>query len=150
LIVVIADGEGVGYAYCGDGGACLVRTSGAVEHFLKPQKADQLNVLAASLGPQMQGEPILGILRRGPGDLLLVGTDGVFDRVEESFPKDVLRAAIHFNGELETTARLILEELAAKQDEFGFICDDNLTLALAAGGSPPVLTAGFWNGTVTT
>src|SRR5207302_4981508 len=65
LIVVIAEAADVGYAYCGDGGACIVRTSGAVEHFLNPQKAgpDQPNVLAASVGPQMQGQPLLGSIR---------------------------------------------------------------------------------------
>jgi serine/threonine protein phosphatase PrpC len=146
LIVLIANNSDVGHAYIGDGGGCIVRTSGAVERFLTPQKAspDQPNVLAASLGPQMQGEPVVGTIRRQAGDLVLVGTDGVFDRVEESFPKDVLRAAIQFNGDLGTTAERIIEELAAKQDELGFICDDNLTLGIMGDGSAPVLAAGFW------
>lgn len=147
LVVVVAQSADVGFAYCGDGGACIVRTSGAVEHFLNPQKAgpDQPNVLAASLGPQMQGEPMLGTIRRNPGDLLLVGTDGVFDRVELSFPKDVLRAAIQFGGDLDKTAKLIVEELTSSQDEAGYICDDNATLAIAGDGTQPILGAGFWN-----
>jgi hypothetical protein len=148
LIVAIGQEHDVAFSFIGDGGGCVVRTSGAVEHFLTPQKAspDQPNVLAASLGPQMEGEPVVGAIQRNPGDLILVGTDGVFDRVNDSFPKDVLRAAIQFKGDFMKTAGLIVEEMASVKDPLlGYVCDDNLSLGIMGDGSAPVLAPGFWN-----
>lgn len=145
--MLIAEERDVAFCFIGDGGGCIMRTSGAVEHFLTPQKAspDQPNVLAASLGPQMEGEPVVGTIQRNPGDLILVGTDGIFDRVNDSFPKDVLRAAIQCKGDLMKTAGLIVEELASTKDDLGYVCDDNLTLGIMGDGSAPVLAPGFWN-----
>lgn len=80
----VRDGGGdFGYGYIGDGGGCLLRSSGEIFHFLKPQKADvnDLNVLSASLGPTIDGEPVFGMINRVVGDLVIVGTDGVFDKV---------------------------------------------------------------------
>jgi len=147
LIVVIAGGQGIGYAYIGDGGACVVRASGDVEYFLTPQKADPsaLNVLAASLGPTMEGEPQGGLIQRSPGDVVIVGTDGVFDRVDQAFPKEVLRGCIALQGDLQAVAEQVVDELAAFQDDAGYVCDDNLTLALMGNGSAPRLPHGFWN-----
>lgn len=101
-------------------------------------------MLAASLGPAMQGEPVVGKMPRLPGDFLLVGTDGVFDRVDRSFSKDVLRGVIQHNGDLQKVLELILYELAELQDAAGYICDDNMTLGLMCDGLQPKLSAGFW------
>lgn len=96
LIVLIGSRREIGYAYIGDGGGYVVRASGAVESFLMPQKASPLalNVLAASLGPSIEGEFVAGTIKRMPGDLVAAGTDGIFDRVGPEFPKDVLRGCI--------------------------------------------------------
>lgn len=145
LIVIIADQREVTYAYIGDGGGFIVRTSGEVHQFLKPQKAtDFANVLAASLGPIMEGEPVVGALPRRPGDFLVAGTDGVFDRVADGFAKDVLRGAIENDGDLQRTAEQVINELASYKDGTGYVCDDNLTLGLMCDGIPPKLTQGFW------
>ena len=149
LIVVIGGTEDVGYAYIGDGGACIIRSTGTVEHFLQPQKGHggTLNILAASLGPLTEGEPVVGSIQRQPGDLLIIGTDGVFDRVGETFAKDMLRVAIEHDGDLERAARQILSELAEFEDEMGYVCDDNMTLALMGCCERPALSPGFWNET---
>jgi len=146
LIVVISNQLEVGYAYIGDGGGCVVKSTGEVEHFLKPQKATghAMNVLAASLGPSIEGEPVSGVLNRDVADLLLVGTDGIFDRVEAMFPKDVLRGCIQYHGDLQKAAEHIVEEMASFKDAAGYICDDNLTLGIMGDGTNPKLPNGFW------
>lgn len=147
LIVVVGNKREAGYAYIGDGGGCVVKASGEVNRFLDPQKASDLamNVLAASLGPMMEGEPVTGVMNREAGDLLIVGTDGVFDRVENTFPKDVLRGCIQYKGDLQKSTEHIVEELASFQDSAGYICDDNLTLGIMGDGTNPKLTPGFWS-----
>lgn len=149
LIVVIGDKREVGYAYIGDGGGCVVKSSGEVFAFLEPQKASDLgmNVLAASLGPTVEGDPVTGVLKRAPGDLLIVGTDGVFDRVDETFPKDVLRGCIQYSGDLQKTAEHIVAELASFQDRDGYICHDNLSIGILGSGTSPKLPPGFWSPT---
>lgn len=147
LIVVVGNKREVGFAYIGDGGGCVVRSNGDVNRFLDPQKAGDfaMNVLAASLGPLMEGEPVSGVMKREAGDLLIVGTDGVFDRVETTFPKDVLRGCIQYKGNLQKTAEHIVDELASFKDAAGFICDDNLTLGIMGDGTNPKLSQCFWS-----
>ncbi len=145
LIVVVANKREIGYAYIGDGGGCVVHSSGEVHHFLKPQKANEfaMNILAASLGPMTEGEPVAGFLKRSTGDVLIVGTDGIFDRVDKGFPKDVIRGCVQFDGDLQKTAEHIVQELASFQDSAGYICDDNLTLGVMGDGEPPSQGPGF-------
>ena len=143
LIVVVANTTRVGYAYIGDGGGTLVRTSDEVLPFMRPQKADSLspNILAASLGPIVEGRPVCGGFERMPGDLIIVGTDGVFDYVDMSFPTAVLKAAIAFKGNLQGAAEEIVRELAEFVDDHGYVCSDNLTLGLMGSRlAPPSLT----------
>jgi PPM family protein phosphatase len=147
LIVVCASRRSYGYSYIGDGGGCVLRASGELKHFLIPQKApaDAPNVLLASLGPTTEGEPIMGEIPRLPGDLLICGSDGVFDRVSADFPKRLMEAAIHFEGHLQRVATQVVDEMAAARDQAGFICDDNLTLGILGDGSRPELTKSFWS-----
>lgn len=147
LIIVVADRRKYGYAYIGDGGGYIVRSLGTPVQFLIPQKADKdvMNVLAASLGPTMEGEPVMGEIPRLAGDLLLIGTDGVFDRVDGSFPKDVLRGAIYHYGDLQQVAEVVLNEMAEFKDSNGYLCDDNMTLGLMGDRTQPRLAADFWD-----
>jgi len=146
LIVVVGNKRELGYAYIGDGGGCIVKASGEVNRFLDPQKANDfaMNVLAASLGPMMEGEPVTGVMKREAGNLLMVGTDGVFDRVDSTFPKDVLRGCIQYKGDLQKTAEHVVNELASFKDAAGYVCDDNLTLGIMGDGTNPKLCQGFW------
>ena len=129
-----------------------MRATGAIERFLVPQRADEhvMNVLAASLGPVMEGDPVTGSIKRMPGDLVVLGTDGVFDRIETDFPRDVLRGCVQYSGDLQRTADQVIEELASFQDSLGYVCDDNLTLGLMGDGTAPHLDPDVTNADSTT
>ena len=145
LIVMLASPEELSYGFIGDGGGCVVREEGRNEHFLLPQRENHaaLNILAASLGPAMQGQPVIGSMEKSPGDLVVAGTDGVFDRVNEEFPQDILRGCLLFDGYLQAVAENVLDELAFFKDGLGYICDDNMTLAILGGGEVPRGPAGL-------
>jgi len=147
IILVLAKDTEVHYGYIGDGALEILRTSGQMESLMIPQKHGHLpNVLSASLGPQRQGEAVIGQVKRAPGDLLIVSTDGIADRVDApAFARDIMRTAIHNNGDLHAVAQQVVEELANSKDDYGYICDDNLTLALLGTGQAPLLGSGFWN-----
>lgn len=146
LIIVIAGMEEVGFAYIGDGGGKIIRaSSGEVLQFLIPQKGDMPNQVTGSLGLDMQGTPVSGSVRRSPGDLILMGTDGVFDRILKEFEKDILRIAIGCKGDLYATTDHVLHQMAECKEKSGYyICDDNMTLALLGDGSQPSPCKGFW------
>ena len=145
LIIVVANATEYGYAYIGDGGGVVLRTSNTIEQVLIPQKDETMpHVLFASLGPAMHGDAVHGTCPREEGDLLVVGTDGVFDRVDQQFPKQALEHALHDKGNLAKTVDRILDSLVNHQDEYGYVCDDNMTLGLLGTGSKPQLTGDFW------
>jgi len=134
LIIVIASDNKYAFAYIGDGGGVIVHKSGNAEKFLFAQKAmeDMANVLAASLGPDMEGTPALGCIPCYPGDLLICGTDGVFDYAGKSFPIAVAQKVAAYDGNLQKAADTVLNDLADYKDQFGPVCSDNLTLGLVA------------------
>jgi serine/threonine protein phosphatase PrpC len=144
LIVVIVTEHEVGFCHIGDGGGVVLRSSGTMESFIHPQKGDQPNVLTGWLGPVMGGRPVAGTLRRDPGDFIVIGSDGIFDRVPSRFVKDLLRAAVGANGRLDSVASSVLHEMSRITDSGGAIADDNMTLAIVGPGKPPVLARDFW------
>jgi hypothetical protein len=75
---------------------------------------------------------------------LFLGSDGVFDRVNESFPREVLRGAIRQNGDLQAVCEQVVRELAEYRDEDGYVFDDNVTLGLMGEGRSPRVSRGFW------
>jgi hypothetical protein len=91
------------------------------------------NVLAGSLGPALQGEPGKGALLRLPGDLLICGTDGVMDRLGDDYPIRLHHAAMQAQGDLQSVTDRLVEQMGSARDEYGYICDDNLTIALLGG-----------------
>jgi protein phosphatase PTC7 len=144
LIVVVGTATEYHWGYIGDGGMVLRRADGTCAAILKPQRGAASNILAASLGPQIAGRPCFGTIARRDGDLLLVGTDGVFDHLCEDFPGQVLKLAINRGGNLDMAAEEVLRGFADEQDEFGYLCDDNLTLGLMMNGQPDVGRE-FWD-----
>ena len=72
---------------------------------------------------------------RCPGDVVFVGSDGVFDRIPDAaeFSASVVDAARdHFNGDLQRTVDEVARQLSEARDADGTpICDDNLTLVVA-------------------
>lgn len=131
LIVVVGTPSTYGYCYLGDGGGVVVRQSGSIEAFLVPQKADGIaNVVAGSLGPVLQGTPVVGKLSRRAGDSLLIGTDGVFDRVPDGFAASVVRLLSSHNGDAQAVASLVVADFASAKDGSMYVCDDNLSFAV--------------------
>ena len=156
LIVVIAGKENIGYAHIGDGGGCIVLESGDIFHFIKPQKAEgmALNVISASLGPTIHGNPINGILERPKGSFVIAGTDGVFDRLEpklDSFPigtnefiNKILAGAYNLSGNFNQLISRILHELEEYKDESGYIFNDNLSISIMGNSKKPNINSPLW------
>ncbi|MCX6833518.1 MAG: protein phosphatase 2C domain-containing protein [candidate division Zixibacteria bacterium] len=152
LIVVVGNRQEIGYAYIGDGGGCIYRNGGKVLHFLQPQKADIYtpNVLAASLGPVTQGCPVTGKIARLEGDLVVIGTDGVFDRLEASpdqfpagtnrFIRDLVVGAANHGGDLQVVTERVLLDLAEMKDELGFVFTDNMSCGMLGTGIQPAIS----------
>jgi hypothetical protein len=92
------------------------------------------NILAGSLGPITQGAPVCGTLSRLPGDLLVCGTDGVMDRLGDDFATQIWEAAVKMEGKLQCITDRLVEQMSSARDEHGYICDDNLTIALMGDG----------------
>lgn len=148
LIVTIATRDKYYYAYIGDGGIFCLRENGEHEQIMKPQKAHgaSLNVLSASLGPIVEGKPIYGQFKRYKGDLLLVGTDGIFDRAKIApLSRYIHNTSINNKGNLTKTCHQIINELAKQKNSANqYIFDDNLTLAIIGTKHKPQLPDSFW------
>lgn len=135
LLIAVASQACLTIGYIGDGGAVLIRpTDGTEESVLQPMKAvgGSPNILGAVLGPQMIGEPSINTIQRSHGDLLLMGTDGIWDYVAESFSKQFVREAVVRGGRIGEALESALGLLADHKDEQGYVCADNLTLAVVA------------------
>jgi len=90
-----------------------------------------LNVLAASLGPVIEGESQPSSLPVLPGDMLIGGTDGLWNIVDDEFPKALLTAAKQFQGDIQHIADTVVRNLTEDTDPLRLPCKDNLTIALA-------------------
>ena len=135
LIIVVATPTMYGYAYIGDGKGYVLRSNAAPEQFLFPQREAEMpaNLIAACLGPRTLGAPITGALSRQSGDLLVVGTDGIFSESVEwcdDYLHRLLMTAIQCDGHLQRAVDHELQQLASTKDNLGFLFDDNMTLAL--------------------
>ncbi|MCC7541330.1 MAG: protein phosphatase 2C domain-containing protein [Deltaproteobacteria bacterium] len=108
----------------GDGGALVRRSDGKLVQLMSPAKAGAQNVLAASLGPVCEGQVEIRRAPRLAGDLLVVSTDGVADRVQDSF-YDALAEIVAKSGDVQTALGETLDELEHDRATF----DDNMTLA---------------------
>jgi serine/threonine protein phosphatase PrpC len=139
LIVLMSTPKHHVCAYIGDGGGVVLRPDGSAKSFLDPQKVSehQPNVLAASLGPQMDGSPVTVSFPRRPGDFVLIGSDGVFDRVDDRFAAQVLAGAHEEQGDLSAIIGRVLGDLASYEEDGMLVCDDNMTLAVVADGTAP-------------
>lgn len=148
LLIAVTAPWGITLGYLGDGGAWLVRTSSAeVISVMEPMKAqgEALNVLAGAVGPVQLGQPVVRTVDRQPGDLLLLGTDGVFDYVDARFTHQVIERLVENDGRSSETLSMVLQDLADARDDAGHICTDNLTLALVIpDGCRPRFAPGFW------
>lgn len=146
FIALVSDSRRVGIAYAGDGGAVLLRVDGAKALLLDPQKAGAANLLAASLGPTTYGTPVFREVPLTEGDLLIAGTDGIFDSLHPGFVDDIDRAARSQGGALQDLADAVVHELVQQKEDGEFLFNDNLTLALLGNGPRPSFSSAVGGG----
>jgi serine/threonine protein phosphatase PrpC len=136
LIVAVAGNGELGWAHIGDGGGVVVRES-EITPFVEPQKGLAPNEISASLGPTLIGSPRHGRLPLEPGDIVIAGTDGIFDRVEDLFFDQIVGALHRMGGDLQSGVARVLAELVAMEDESGIVSfDDNVTLGIIGTSHP--------------
>lgn len=147
LIIVVADNKSYGFSHIGDGSGVLIR-NGQVRKLFTPHKAGKgyaPNVIAASLGATKQGQATSGRGKRINGDLISICTDGVSDYVDADFHITyLLQHSLRNQGNLSSTATGLVKGLADFTDDVGFVCSDNLTLAIMGTGKKPLIPNGFW------
>lgn len=142
LICVVATPSTYGYCYLGDGGGVVVRSGGTLDEFLVPQKADGIaNVVAGSLGPVLQGTPVVGKLPRRAGDSLFIGTDGVFDKAADGFAASVVRLLAAHDGDARAVASAVVSDFASAKEGSIYVCDDNMTFAILCTPAPGAAAA---------
>lgn len=112
----------------GDGGVAVVRENGDTTAVFEPQRGDADNVLAASLGPTMDGEPIVRVLQLRPEDTIVAGTDGLVDRVSLAFYRTVVE--LLDGREPLDAVRFVLDTLLTSDAAPTFT--DNVTLGVIA------------------
>ncbi|MCA3099928.1 MAG: protein phosphatase 2C domain-containing protein [Rhodocyclaceae bacterium] len=129
LIVAILEANRYVIGWIGDGGAYVRRQDGVVETVVHPHKAGLANVLERYLsGTSSTWEcPSVATLPRECADLLLVGTDGVMDRVA---PKEMLDWLWEqCRGEpLGAALATLIEHFAGSVDQGMPVAEDNMTL----------------------
>ena len=135
LIVTLTTPNHLYYAYIGDGGGWVLHTDdGSLDAFVIPQKVDSRpNLLAASLGATIQGEPQNGQLDRRRGDLIWICSDGIADRTDPMpLGCELAQALVMNGGDMTGVAESFLSQFAAWTDETGIVFDDNMSLVLVA------------------
>jgi len=133
LALVIATPKNYYAESIGDSKFIVVRKDGKVEVLVEPQRVPgaPLNELAASLGPVIDGDPQSSSLPVLSGDLLIGGSDGLWNIVDDEFPQAIIAAVQQFNGDLQLIADTVLANLVEETDPLRLPCRDNLTIALA-------------------
>ena len=129
LIIAVATPDRYELSWIGDGGAAIRRSDGQWLTAMTPHRGPSglLNEVGAFLGANRHGYWSVSSFDRLPGDLLVVGTDGVMERTLNlnSFFKEALqRIAQGVSVQDAMTRRL---ENCVERHPLVF--DDNLTLA---------------------
>ena len=111
-----------------------MRKNGVVEKFLFPQKMDPdiPNIITTSLGPTLIGEPASGAVPRYPGDLMITGSDGVWDYVRDDYPLAVAQLFAKTDGNVRNVTKAVIDQLENYSDQYGLVCRDNITMGLMA------------------
>lgn len=125
LIVAVVTPEQYAVGAQGDGGAWAQRATGINVALMKPAKGDATNIVTASLGPAPEGQVEVTTKRRMKGDLLVVCSDGVADRVGPDFDEALREYAGDATAASEIV-RPILDSFEGRPAVF----DDNLTLGV--------------------
>lgn len=128
ILILLADGTEYVGACLGDGGMVVVREDGSIEPLMVAQNGPTPDVVEGCLGPSgIEGKPEVRVVPRRPGDLALIGSDGVFARVPPEFPRR-MRELVVRRCSVAVAICEVLDALEALRDEQGPVADDNLTL----------------------
>ncbi|MDO9016918.1 MAG: protein phosphatase 2C domain-containing protein [Deltaproteobacteria bacterium] len=143
LLIAIAGGETFTVGYLGDGSVVHVDVEGRSLPLFEPMRSEQAGAaLTGSVGPEPYGEVQLLSFAARSGDALVLGTDGVFDRVDDDFARELVRHA-EDRGDVRPALDEMLALLTAHRDAAGYVYDDNVTLGLLlTGRARPVSNGG--------
>jgi serine/threonine protein phosphatase PrpC len=127
LIMLVVGDRSYAWGYLGDGAIVLRRADGRILELMRPQRRPGArSIVSGCLGPGAEGEPEFGVTPREPGDLLLLGTDGLFDLASPAgFAAEFHR---RLDGSVQSGVDRALGTVAKAADKEGVICDDNMTL----------------------
>ncbi|MBL8820130.1 MAG: protein phosphatase 2C domain-containing protein [Planctomyces sp.] len=136
LIIVVNHGDTTTCGYIGDGAVIVSDADGAVHSLLSPHREDgRSNVLTASLGPVTVGQHELLEHIRQPGALTIACTDGVADLfTPEALAEHVRVKLCDHGGNAQEAIDDTLQRWSDTRDSAGYVCDDNMTLALLLDG----------------
>jgi len=118
-------------SYLGDGGAFVRRADGMLEPLMHPQKSSSTvleRYLAAST-PQ-DWEPETTVRARSAGDTLVLGSDGVMDRVTIADVLDWLARSVATQGlsMQDALKQLVAHFAQLRADDGRLIADDNMSI----------------------
>ncbi len=146
LLVVLTDPRRHHVAYMGDGGIVLVRAHDGSQHeLLRPMRDPASGALLNTVNPR--ATPLharIDSFEHQPGDVVFVGTDGVFDVIGRDEIKTILRDAVRRGGDVESALRARLAAYADFRIDGAYAFDDNMTLAVALPDGAPSFGRGFW------
>lgn len=131
LIMTLIEPQNYCTAYLGDGGAFVRRATGELVALMQPQKNASTvleRFLAADAPPEWS--PVITTVERQPGDTLMLGSDGVVDRVP---PQEILDWVASHVATAGLSMEQALSQLVAhfeqiRDDNGSPIADDNMTL----------------------
>lgn len=133
LIVVGADAEQYICGWMGDGGAYVCRSDGSVEPLMEAHKGAHQNEVTRLIGPTTYGAPQFKEARRGKEELLALGSDGVFDRVDGEHFMTYLTDRYRNSTSLQNVIDNVVAYYGTLRSNDGsFLADDNMTIVALA------------------
>jgi serine/threonine protein phosphatase PrpC len=131
LIATIIEKDRYITGWMGDGGAWLMRRHGEIVPLMNVHKASStvLDVYLAADNPEDWGPEFI-VEPREPGDVVLLGSDGVMDRAEPSDILGWLAKTVSTQGlGMSEALRVLIDNFATLRNPAGsLVADDNMTL----------------------
>lgn len=139
LMVMLRVGTTAHYCCLGDGGLFHIRgADGVATHLFQPQR-DKAGYLLASLGPQMAGQPLAGSLHLAAGDMLLSGSDGIWERTADpgALARWLVQRIGSARGDVQASLQQSLTEFVQIKSAGRWVADDNASIGCLGTGSEP-------------
>jgi len=128
-LVLIATCEHFVAGGIGDGVVLVRRADDGLEALFEVTDKIEQHLVGTSLGPTVHGSPKFAMVDRGRGDLAIIATDGICDRVTASFYEG-LHLGFREGGSAEDMVNEAMAVVRESPDTF----DDNATLGLVWTG----------------